>query len=302
VPDEAFEPRSGGLSQLVVDDTKVGRLTFDVWIAGPTEGETVVLLHGFPETYQQWGPQIDALSAAGYRVIAPNQRGYSPGARPADVESYRFSALIGDVFGIVDAVGAIDTFHLVGHDWGGAVAWQLAGRRPERLRSLAVLSTPHPRAFADALAPTGDAPAEQATRSSYIEMFRMEGTEVGMLANDMAGLRLIFAGGGMSDEQAKPYLEALGTPEALGAALNWYRAADLTDSEGLQPITVPVLYIWGIEDVALGRDAAEATANHVDGPYEFVELTGVNHWLCEQAPDAVNDALLAHLARATATA
>src|SRR5262249_2494395 len=150
-----------------------------------------------------------------------------------------------------------ERFHLVGHDWGGAVAWQVGGRHADRLRTLAVVSTPHPRAFGQALvAGEGGALTDQQQRSSYIEVFRAEGTELGMLANEAAGLRLVLVAAGFSEEEAAPYLEALGTPEALGAALNWYRAADLTFIEGLGPVTTPTLYVWSTEDPALGRDAA----------------------------------------------
>jgi pimeloyl-ACP methyl ester carboxylesterase len=270
-----------------------GPLTFDVVVAGPDEGEPVILLHGFPETARSWRHQIDALAAAGYRVVAPDQRGYSPAARPAEVAAYAIGELISDVLGLADAL-SIDWFHLVGHDWGAALAWQVAGRHPDRVRSLTVLSVPHPKAFSLSLGQ--DASGEQAQRSSYVAMFQAEGSEHGMLANDAVGLRLIYLGSGLSEEEAAPYLEAMGTPEALGAALNWYRASSLTDVMGLGPITAPTLYVWSTEDPALGREAAEATASCVDGPYRFVVLEGVDHWIGEHAPDETNRLLLEHLA------
>jgi pimeloyl-ACP methyl ester carboxylesterase len=268
-----------------------GTLVFDVEVQGPDDGEPVVLLHGFPQTNRSWRFQIDALSSAGYRVIAPNQRGYSPGARPTPVEAYGYRELTSDIRAIADALG-VGTFHLAGHDWGGAVAWQIAGRHPEWLRTVTSVSTPHPQAFGQSLG------GEQAQRSSYVAMFQAEGAEHGMLANEMVGLRLIYLGAGLSEEEAVPYLEALGTPEALGAALNWYRAASLVDIQDLGPITMPTTYIWSTNDPALGRDAAEATAGCVDGPYRFVELEGVDHWVPEHAPDAVTAALLERFASA----
>jgi pimeloyl-ACP methyl ester carboxylesterase len=281
---------------VAVDDPVRGELVFDVRVAGPDDGEPVVLLHGFPQTSWSWSQQIAALAAAGYRVIAPDQRGYSPRARPDDVAAYAMTALIGDVIGLCDALG-VDRFHLVGHDWGGAVAWQTAGRRGDRLLTLASLATPHPQALADAY--TGKLGGDQASRSGYVAMFQQEGSEDGMLANDAAGLRLILQGSGLNEAESQPYLEALGTRDALRAALNWYRASSLADVEGLGAITMPTLYIWSTNDLALGREPAEATGDHVAGPYTFVELDGVDHWIGEHAPDETNRALLAHFASAT---
>jgi pimeloyl-ACP methyl ester carboxylesterase len=279
-------------TRVTLDTDAWGALTFDVLVAGPADGEPVILLHGFPETARSWRHQIEALSAAGYRVVAPDQRGYSPSARPSDVSAYAIGELISDVLGLADSL-SIDRFHLVGHDWGAALAWQVAGRHADRLRSLTILSVPHPKAFGMSLGE--DASGEQAQRSSYVAMFQAEGSELGMLANDAVGLRLIYLGSGLSEEEAAPYLEAMGTPDALGAALNWYRASSLTDVMGLGPITTPTLYVWSTEDPALGREAAEATADCVEGPYTFVVLDGVDHWIGEHAPDETNRLLLEHL-------
>jgi pimeloyl-ACP methyl ester carboxylesterase len=274
----------------------VDGMTFDALVAGPAGGEVVLLLHGFPQTSACWRHQLGALAEAGYRAVAPDQRGYSPDARPTEVEAYRAEHLTGDVLAIAGALGA-DRFHLVGHDWGGAVAWQVAGRHPERVRTLTVLSTPHPGAFSHAL--RGDLGGDQAERSGYMDLFRAEGSEHGFLAEDAQGLRFIYAASGLSDEEAAPYLEALGTPEALGAALSWYRAADSTLVKGLGPITAPTMYVWSTEDSALGRDAAEATADCVEGPYRFEVLDGVSHWIAEHAPERTTELLLEHLGSAS---
>jgi len=278
--------------QVTLDDAEFGPLVFDVIVEGPDDGPAVVLLHGFPETAHSWRNQVPVLAEAGYRVIAPDQRGYSPGARPPAVDAYGFEHLVGDVLGLADALGA-EEFHLVGHDWGGAVAWQVAGRHPGRVRTLTVLSTPHPAAFGVALSDEGG--GDQAQRSSYMDIFRAEGTEDGMLANEAVGLRMIYLGSGMTEDEAAPYLEAMSSREALGAALNWYRAADITLVEGLGPIVAPTLYVWSADDVALGRQAAEATARFVEGPYRFEVLEGVDHWVAEHGADDVNRLLLEHL-------
>ena len=270
----------------------VGALTFDALADGPEDAELVLLLHGFPQTSASWRDQVTALAAAGYRAVAPDQRGYSPRARPTELAAYAMPELVGDVIGFADALGA-ERFHLVGHDWGGAVAWQVAGRHPDRLHTLAVVSTPHPEALRRAY--LGELGGDQAERSGYMTFFRQPDSQDRMLENDAAVFRLLFAGSGMPEGRERPYLEALGTPQALGAALNWYRAASVADAEGLGPITTPTLYVWSTEDVALGTEAAEATAQCVEGPYHFAVIEGVSHWIAEQAPDRLNQLLLDHV-------
>jgi pimeloyl-ACP methyl ester carboxylesterase len=126
-------------------------------------------------------------------------------------------------------------------------------------------------------------------------MFRAEGAEDGLLANDATGLRMIYAASGLTDEEAAPHLAALSRPDALGAALNWYRAAGGHLIEGLEPITVPTLHVWSTADQALGREGAEATGAQVEGPYRLVVLEGIDHWIPDHAPDALNELLLSHL-------
>lgn len=267
----------------------VGDLVFDARTDGPDGGDLVLLLHGFPQTSFSWRHQLPALAAAGYRAVAPDQRGYSPGARPADVGEYRFDRLVGDVLGFADALGG-DRFHLVGHDWGGAVAWQVAGRHPDRLLTVTSVSTPHPAAFRRAIQ-DGD----QRDRSSYMQFFRSPEAEVFFLDNDAAGLRALYTASSLPDDAVEEYVRVLTQPAAMTGALDWYRAADLGLVEGLGPITMPTMYVWSTYDPALGREAAEATAGHVDGPYRFEVLEGVSHWIPEQAPGELNALLLAHL-------
>jgi pimeloyl-ACP methyl ester carboxylesterase len=271
----------------------VGDLDFTVTEAGPEDGELVVLLHGFPQTRAAWRHQVPVLADAGYRVLAPDQRGYSPGARPEGVVSYHSTELTADVLGLADGLG-VDRFHVVGHDWGASITWQLACRHGDRLRTATTLSVPHPLAYSTALA----SPAtDQQERSSYFPLFREEGSEHGFLANEGTGLRMLYAAAGLTEEESAPYLEALSSPEALGAALNWYRAAGGHLIADLQPVTVPMLHVWSTEDAALGREGAEATADHVEGPYRFEVLDGVDHWIPEHAPDELNRLLLEHLAQ-----
>jgi len=272
----------------------VGEEVFEARAAGPEDGELVLLLHGFPQTSWSWRHQLEALAAAGYRAVAPDQRGYSPGARPAEVERYGAGHLAADVLAVADELGG-HTFHLVGHDWGAAVAWQVAGRNASRLRTLTVLSVPHPLAFGRALA--GEGGSDQASRSSYMDFFRSDEAAAALVGDEGAGLRALFAGSGLTGD-VEPYVEVLMQPGAMQAALNWYRAADPSLAEGLDPITTPTLFVWSTEDPALGREGAEWTAEYVEGPYRFEVLEGVPHWIAEAAPDRLNALLLDHLGSA----
>jgi pimeloyl-ACP methyl ester carboxylesterase len=270
----------------------VGGLTFDVRVAGPPDGVPVMLLHGFPQTSWCWRHQIDALVAAGHRVLAPDQRGYSPGARPSGVRSYALPKLVDDVLGLADHEG-LDRFHLVGHDWGAMVAWRLAATDADRVRSLTALSVPHPQAFRDALR---DLRSGQAARSYYAALFQIPGVERAMLARDGAGFRKALERTGLSAEEAGHYLGALGTREALGAALNWYRAVRPGSMDGVGTITVPTLHVWSTGDPALSRTGAEATEKYVRAPYRFEVLDDVSHWMPEHAAETTNRLLLEQFA------
>ena len=274
----------------------VGDFVFDARASGPTDGPLVLLLHGFPETSHMWRHQLRALGEAGYHAVAPDQRGYSPGARPEAVAAYNTTALTNDVAAFADALG-YDRFHVVGHDWGGAVAWITATRFPARISSLTVLSTPHPTALGAARASPD---SDQAQRSSYFVEFATPGTEHSFLANDHARMRELYSG--FAPDVVREYIRVLGTPEAMRAALAWYRAAfgGTTPAAGpaapMPPIRAPTLFIWSTEDTFLGRDAAEATEQYVAGPYRFEVLEGVDHWITERRPEYVSRQLLEHLA------
>lgn len=271
-------------------ELKANGFTFEALTDGPPDGRLVVLLHGFPQTSWSWRQVISKLAAGGYRVVAPDQRGYSPGARPDSVASYRMPELVADVVGMLDAMGAARA-DVVGHDWGAAVAWQLAARHPERVRTLAPVSVPHPLAFVEALRTDED----QRQRSAYMQLFQLVGeAEELLLGDDAAGLRGVF--GGQPSVDADRYVSLMQEPGVLTKCLNWYRAQDLADIADVGPTTVPTLYVWSDQDLALGRWAAEATASHVSAPYRFEVLPGVSHWVPEEAPDQLSTWLLEHLA------
>jgi pimeloyl-ACP methyl ester carboxylesterase len=270
-------------------------LRFTADVAGDAGAPLVLLLHGFPQTRYTWRHQLPALAGAGYRALAPDQRGYSPGARPSGVAHYGVDALLSDALAIARACGA-ERFDLVGHDWGGQLAWLLAARHPERVRTLSVLSRPHPAAFARALA----ADPQQSERSKHHRAFQDPSTATLLLENGGRRLRRMLRDHGVPDVDAQAYVAALATHAALDAALDWYRAS-LRGASGLSladtpAVRVPTLFVWGDADLTVGRPAAEATRDFVQAPYRFVVVQGAGHFLTDQAAPLVSQELLAHLA------
>ncbi|MET7771296.1 alpha/beta hydrolase [Nocardia sp. NPDC005366] len=262
--------------------------TFDALACGSSGGREVMLLHGFPESAIQWEFQLGALGNGGCRVVAPDQRGYSPGVRPERVEAYRLEEFVGDVAAIADELGW-QCFDLVGHDLGGYVAWAAAAAFPARVRTLTAISTPHPAAFLRAITEDED----QAQRSQYFEMLRRPRVaERILLADNAAALRKIFDWK-IPEERVEDYVHRFTQPAALTAALNWYRAMHLAGPT--PPVDVATLYVWSTEDTAFGSTAALATADHVTGPYRFEMLEDISHWIPEQAPEALTMLLMEHL-------
>jgi pimeloyl-ACP methyl ester carboxylesterase len=275
-------------------DTSQGRFTAD--LAGPPEGDLVLLLHGFPQSRHTWRHQVPALGAAGYRAVAPDGRGYSPGVRPdpAALEAYRIDRLVADVLEIADASGRRppDRFHLVGHDWGGQVAWVVAARHPDRVASLTILSRPHPGAFRRAMTDDGD---DQRHRSRHHRAFHDPATAGLLLDDGGRRLRRLLADAGVPASSIEEYLGVLGDVDALEAALAWYRAAGALTQIEVGTVGVPTLYLWGEDDASVGHSAAEGTAAFVTGDYAFHPLAGVGHFATDQVPETVTGLLLAHL-------
>jgi pimeloyl-ACP methyl ester carboxylesterase len=264
-------------------------LAFDVRDGGPEDGQPVLLLHGFPQHSGEWDAVVPALHAAGLRTYALDQRGYSPGARPDAVEDYRMAECVADAVAVLDALH-VDAAHVIGHDWGALVAWHLAARHPDRVRTLTAISVPHPAAMSYAMSTDPD----QRTRSAYISLFRQAGkAERVLLADDAAALRGILAGVG--EDRVETYAEPMLAPGALTAALNWYRAMSREDMAATGAVTVPTTFVWSDGDVAVGRTAAEACARQVTGDYRLVALPGVTHWIPDEAPAALADAALARI-------
>ncbi len=282
---------SGAIDRLEIS---AGGLIFTGRACGPHEGRRVLLLHGFPQTSWAWRDELSALGRAGFRAVAPDQRGYCPGARPTEVADYATEHLVGDVMALADSM-EMETFDLVGHDWGGMLAWIVASQHPARVRSLSVVSTPHPLALQHAL--LGGDPA-QATYGEAMASFRApDAAERLLLGADGSGsgLATLLAETGLDDDDARMYVLALTEPGAMTAALNWYRAMDGVAPSDLEPVTVPTLYVWSTGDEAFGRVAAEDTAGCVRGPYTFEVLENVSHWVPEMAPVELSAFLIGHL-------
>src|SRR5882762_6929888 len=271
------------------------QLTFDALTAGEAGAPLVLLLHGFAESMYCWRAQVAALGDMGYRAIAPSQRGYSPGARPdpREFSHYLIDRLMDDASAIVAAAGYDDArFHLVGHDWGGSIAWGLADRAHQRLASLTILSRPHPNAFNRALYMVD---GEQANRSRHHKAFLEPDAAEIVLADDCKWLRERLAANGVPTEAIERHLDVLGNKDAMEAALAWYRARGAVRGP-LGPIRVPTLYIWGDADDSVGRTAAEGTVDFVAAPYRFEVLPGVGHFAADQVPDRVSELLLEQVA------
>jgi pimeloyl-ACP methyl ester carboxylesterase len=283
------------MHQTIALETASG-LTFTADLAGPAGGNLVLLLHGFPESRHSWRAALPALAAAGYRAVAPDQRGYSPGARPdpATLENYAFDKLVNDAVEIADVAGAAGRrFHLVGHDWGGQVSWGVAGKHPDRLASLTILSRPHPKSFRRALEkPDG----EQKNRSRHHRAFLDPETGKLLLADDARRLREGMFGQGVPAEAMEQHLKVLGNPAAIEAALAWYRANVGLAAE-IGSIKVPTLYIWGDNDATVGPDAAHGTAEFVSASFAMEVLPGVGHFVMDQAPAKATELMLAHIAK-----
>ncbi len=275
-------------------------LDFEVAEAG--SGDHLALcLHGFPELHFSWRHQMPLLAAMGYRVWAPNQRGYGASSRPAGVENYTMDRLVADVAALFDASGA-SKLTLIAHDWGGAVAWNFAIHRVRPIERLAVMNLPHPYGFAAALRHW-----PQRRRSWYIAFFQLPWLpEAWLGANDARRIRGAFRGMAIDksrfpDDVLDVYAAAARRPGALTAMVDWYRAAvrhrDRMQVRNGGRVDVPTLVVWGEGDTALGLETLDGTDRFV-ADLTIRRLPGVSHWVQQEAPEAVNAILTEWLPRA----
>lgn len=272
-------------------------LRFRVLADGPTTGDLVLMLHGFPEGAESWSRQISAVAKAGGLAIAPDMRGYGMSDAPARVDDYRMENLIEDVAGIIRAFGR-DGAHIAGHDWGALVAWYFADAHPEMTKTLTVLSVGHPAALAAARKSDPD----QLQRSRYIDLFLLEGKAERVLEED--GFRRLQAmfqigpnAGSVPRGAIDTFVRSQSRPGRLTAGLNYYRA-NLDANHGWASlrtdlkVSAPTVLLWGDQDPALGRLQAERTAMYVSGEYRLEVLEGAGHWLQFERPAEVSSALV----------
>ncbi len=263
----------------------VNDLSFHVVDEG--EGPAVLLLHGFPDSSALWRHQIPALVDSGHRVIAPDLRGFGASDRPEDVTAYRMELLVGDVLGILGALG-VERVSVIGHDWGAALGWALAALAPERVQRLAVLSVGHPAGyFTDAMT--------QREMSWYTLFFLFPGVAEDALRRDRWALLRLW----MRDQgDIERYFTDLDRPGALTAALNWYRANISAESFGqlnpqpLPPVECPVLGVWSDGDHHCGEAQMLASPRYVTGPWRYARVDGASHWIPLDAPETLNKLLV----------
>ncbi len=291
------DPAMDGAAGWSATRRRVDGVALHAVAAGPEDGPLVLLLHGFPEFWWGWRRQIGPLAAAGFRVLAPDLRGYNLSDKPRRLEAYALDTLAADVAGLIAAEGR-DAAHLVGHDWGGILAWGTAARHPERVRRLAVLNAPHP----DTLGPEMLRHPAQALRSAYVGFFQLPLLPEALLrAGDFALLRRSMAAsarpGTFSRADLDRYAEAWARPGALTAMLDWYRALRLRPrGDAPRRIRAPALVVWGARDLFLGRHLAEAALALCDDGRAEV-LGGATHWVHLEEPAAVNAALVRFFGR-----
>jgi epoxide hydrolase 4 len=294
--------RSLIMEELHFKAVMVNGVTLHLAEAGPADGRLVMLLHGFPEYWGAWLGYIEVLAAAGYHVIAPDQRGYNLSDKPAAVSAYDLDLLAADVIGLADHFGR-DRFTIIGHDWGGSVGWWIATRHAERLEQIAVLNAPHPLIWREAM----QSHPEQRRKSRYVRLFRLPWLPELLLRQGRfralgQSISARARPGSVTPEELERYRAAWSAPGALTAMLNWYRAflhKDLPASTSCR-IGSRVLLIWGERDPFGVRDLAEASLRLCDnGKVEY--LKDATHWVQHDEPERCREILLGFLQGAEAT-
>jgi pimeloyl-ACP methyl ester carboxylesterase len=277
--------------EIKIQQISANGMTFRCRTCGmENSGEPIILMHGFPETSHMWQELMMLLATNGYRCLAPDLRGYSPGARPKDIESYRIDKIASDIIELADSVG-FEKIQLIGHDWGAACGWTVVELYPDRVNSWSALSVPHMQAWDDAK----KTDEEQKQKSWYIKLFQLSlipefGFGVVLKIKELPYKLYKYS----SPEEVQEYIEVFKTKDAREAVINWYRAnKELPIRYG--NVNIPTLHIWGNEDIAFGRSGIEATKKFMNKDnYELLELKA-GHMLIQEKFPEVSTAILGHL-------
>jgi pimeloyl-ACP methyl ester carboxylesterase len=272
-------------------------LTFDAWADGPEEGPLILCLHGLPRTSWEWHHQLSKLAEAGYRAVAPDLRGYCPGAQPEGVKEYVVSEFVDDILEIADELGWENRpFHLMGTSIGSVVAWHLASKNPNRVKTLVCINIPHPGALSEVMATKSKGADKQRQGFNYFKDFRKEGNELKRFDSILERI-------GLPDEETRPYRESLNSEEILKNVFHWYRALIYRENPSeipeavkpLKPVIMPTMFIWPPKAGNVSKEAAEATAKYVEGPYKFVILENAMNFALQMEPERITRLLLEHL-------
>lgn len=265
-------------------------LKFNCRIAGDPSASPIILLHGWPETSHLWEKLMQDLAREGYYCIAPDQRGYSPEARPSSKKSYLIKELAGDILSIADQLN-IERFQLIGHDWGSAIGYQVCIEDKQRVIRYISMSVPHLQAFGEAL----NNNKEQQKMSKYMKVLLLPWLpENKLAAKNFKALKEIW--NESTPEQITEYLKVLGSKKAIKASLNYYRAnykpmKKIAKKEGFPFCDVENLFLWGKKDIAISRGAAEANEHFINAEYQFLEIEA-GHWLIQEAYESVKEAVV----------
>ncbi len=277
---------------------KTNGITLHVAAAGPEDGQLVILLHGFPEFWYGWRHQIPALAAAGYRVVAPDQRGYNESDKPAGIRNYATPEEVADVVGLIQAFGR-EKAVVIGHDFGANVAWWTALTHPHMVEKLGILNVPHPKVFFETLRRS----PRQLLKSWYIFGIQIPRLpEASLSRNNFAGMLRAFTQSAKPDtftsDDLEKYREAWRREGALTAMLNWYRAAmrHQPPNPASWRLAMPALMIWGANDIALSASMAQPSIDQCDNG-RLVIIDDATHWVQHDASERVNALLLEFLAQ-----
>lgn len=274
-----------------IQQIKINDLEFDCRVSGDQQNELVILLHGFPETSHMWIELMNTLTSMGLFCVAPNMRGYSKNACPKGVKNYKIKYLVQDIVDIANSFHK-DKFHLIGHDWGAVIGWNIVHDYKERIISWTGLSVPHIEAFFKAL----ETDKEQQQKSSYIKLFSLPFIpEMRIRKNDFEKFRNLWKNS--TPEEVTDYLSVFRNKKSLTAALNYYRAnVGKGKTTPIGNIKIPTLFIWGNKDLAIGGVSVENGHQYMKGDYTYKEVNG-GHWLMQTNYTEVTTAITEHISK-----